>query len=664
MNFKLLNPPVMKASLTFLLSFVVCFNSFAQCQFPAQYSGNTGSNMTTMLTPDFIASLNIENENAYLVAFSSSGIVVGSSALYGLTQTTISIWGDDTQTSEIDGAYANENISFQLVSGEVIYDVVMPNAVTYTANGLNIQPSAAQISVNCLYGCTAPWAENYNATATDDDGSCYLNGCMDMNACNYSEYATIDDGSCTLPGCTDNTFTEYYHQGYIAGCDDGSCFKATADLGIDAAFFMAPENTGTNMTLGFNLNNNTGLEGSVIGAFTDLNNDGIIEECVGLSDFQNNFFSMALWGDDSTTPEIEGLTANQTDVIFAVLNSSGNVMAFNAEPGFSGFVSNGLSVFVNLDFNVTIYGCMDSSFCNYNEDAEEEDGSCAGSPGCTNNDYVEYDENASCYLEGACVITWQNAYINETEISAGLQASLDATVLAATQAAQVAQDELDAAQAAADQAANDAESVLNATVLAAAQAAQVAQDELDAAQAAADQAANDAESVLNATISNFEALESDYVNLIAELSAPVLIDILEGWNIIGFTLDEPQDVVATFDGIVEHILIVKNNNADVYWPEFGFNGIGDLIPGQGYQIKVTQAIDDFMYPDTNGQRIELSPSVPQWVLDIPVESHPNDTRTIVKVVNLLGQEINVEDASKGSTLIYLYSDGSVEKKLN
>jgi hypothetical protein len=160
-----------------------------------------------------------------------------------------------------------------------------------------------------------------------------------------------------------------------------------------------------------------------------------------------------------------------------------------------------------------------------------------------------------------------------------------------------------------------------------------------------------------AQISNLE-------DSIANYSSPIAIDIVEGWNIIGFTLDEPQDAVATFEGVVEYILIVKNNNADVYWPEFGFNGIGDLIPGQGYQIKVTQAIDGFMYPDTNGQRIELSPSVPQWVLDMPVESHPNDTRTIVKVINLLGQEINIEDASKGSTLIYLYSDGSVEKKLN
>jgi len=140
--------------------------------------------------------------------------------------------------------------------------------------------------------------------------------------------------------------------------------------------------------------------------------------------------------------------------------------------------------------------------------------------------------------------------------------------------------------------------------------------------------------------------------------------MIPGWNIIGYTLDESQDAVASFEEIVNYIEIVKNNAAEVYWPEFGFNGIGDLIPGQGYQIKVTQAIEGFMYPNTNGQRIQLSPTVPQWVLDMPIETHPNDIRTLVRTVNLLGQEIELNNTFKGSTIIYLYSDGTVEKKIH
>ena len=61
-----------------------------------------------------------------------------------------------------------------------------------------------------------------------------------------------------------------------------------------------------------------------------------------------------------------------------------------------------------------------------------------------------------------------------------------------------------------------------------------------------------------------------------------------------------------------------------------------------------------------GTRIELTPQVPDWVHEI-VPIHPNDIRSLVRVVNMLGQEVIPEDAFKGETLLYLYSDGSVEK---
>jgi len=43
--------------------------------------------------------------------------------------------------------------------------------------------------------------------------------------------------------------------------------------------------------------------------------------------------------------------------------------------------------------------------------------------------------------------------------------------------------------------------------------------------------------------------------------------------------------------------------------------------------------------------------------------HPNDIRTLVKVVNMLGQEVNSETQVTGTTLLYLYNDGTVEKKI-
>ena len=37
---------------------------------------------------------------------------------------------------------------------------------------------------------------------------------------------------------------------------------------------------------------------------------------------------------------------------------------------------------------------------------------------------------------------------------------------------------------------------------------------------------------------------------------------------------------------VDEVIIFKDNSGNVY-AEFNFNGIGDLTPGHGYQLKVT-----------------------------------------------------------------------------
>jgi len=159
---------------------------------------------------------------------------------------------------------------------------------------------------------------------------------------------------------------------------------------------------------------------------------------------------------------------------------------------------------------------------------------------------------------------------------------------------------------------------------------------------------------------NITQLEED----LAYHSAPIYIDLLAGWNMVGFVLHEPMDVVASLVDLGDALHIVKDNNANVYWPDFGFNGIGDFTPGQGYQFRLYDEYLDFDFPFIPGQKIELSPTAPDWATEMPVLNHPNDTRTLVRIVNMLGQEVSDIDAFKGETLLYLYSDGTVEKKLN
>jgi hypothetical protein len=75
------------------------------------------------------------------------------------------------------------------------------------------------------------------------------------------------------------------------------------------------------------------------------------------------------------------------------------------------------------------------------------------------------------------------------------------------------------------------------------------------------------------------------------------IDLAAGWNMFGYGCPEPIDVIEGLSNHTESIAIVKDNNGAVYLPEWDFNGIGDLIPGFGYQIKVTEAIEGFSLCD-------------------------------------------------------------------
>ena len=75
------------------------------------------------------------------------------------------------------------------------------------------------------------------------------------------------------------------------------------------------------------------------------------------------------------------------------------------------------------------------------------------------------------------------------------------------------------------------------------------------------------------------------------------IDLSAGWNMFGYGCPSSIDLVQGLSSHTELIAMVKDNNGSAYIPEFDFNGIGDLTPGFGYQIKVTEAIEGFSLCD-------------------------------------------------------------------
>ena len=167
---------------------------------------------------------------------------------------------------------------------------------------------------------------------------------------------------------------------------------------------------------------------------------------------------------------------------------------------------------------------------------------------------------------------------------------------------------------------------------------------------------------LNNDLDALTALQGETQASLDHYSSPITIDLQQGWNMIGFQWQNSQDVALSLAELGNSIHLIKNNAAQVYWPEFGFNSLGTVEPGQGYQIRMYYSYPGFQFPELGeGERLEVIPQVPDWVHEMVVPTHPNDVRSLVSVVNMLGQEVNPDDVFKGEVLLYLYSDGSVEK---
>ena len=109
---------------------------------------------------------------------------------------------------------------FMLVgpTGDTLIDISQWS-ITPFPNTYSVTPYCGNTCIPFAYGCTDETAQNYDAYANTENGSCYYNA-----------------------GCTQAGYLEYYTQGYEADYDDGSC-ETLAVFGCtdEAALNYEPE---------------------------------------------------------------------------------------------------------------------------------------------------------------------------------------------------------------------------------------------------------------------------------------------------------------------------------------------------------------------------------------------------------------------------------------
>lgn len=76
------------------------------------------------------------------------------------------------------------------------------------------------------------------------------------------------------------------------------------------------------------------------------------------------------------------------------------------------------------------------------------------------------------------------------------------------------------------------------------------------------------------------------------------ITLNAGWNIISYLRDNPMNIEIALASLVaaNNLIIAKDNLGNVFYPAFEINMIGEMLPGQGYQIYIIESMQ-LLYPE-------------------------------------------------------------------
>ena len=241
----------------------------------------------------------------------------------------------------VDGCY-DVTVGGGFYDSEITFD--FGSLVGVTAGTYQVAVGAGVCTV---LGCTDATSFNYDSLANTDDGSCdycscglYECGCMDDQACNYNPNAIYDDGSCWYAelgfdcdgvcydanendvcdidesGCTDYSACNYNPTAQI---DDGSCDYNHSECIFPPQF---NGNTGANMTVFLTSGVVSALPLTSVDPYVvALTDSGLVVGSASLA--QNDLIggqqALAVWGDDSSTPEVDGAAVLGASTIISII---------------------------------------------------------------------------------------------------------------------------------------------------------------------------------------------------------------------------------------------------------------------------------------------------------------------------------------------------------
>ena len=283
-----------------------------------------------------------------------------------------------------------------------------PNAFNYNSTACFDNESCIPV----ILGCTDSTAINYNNSANTDDDSCisYIYGCIDDTACNYNTVANSDDGSCTYidgvcetcSGATDGTGTIVDNDLDNDGvCDDNEVLGCTDEIACNYDSDTTTDTDNSLCVYSTDLDNCATCSGETDGTGTvvdnDLDNDGVCDgdELLGCTD------ETACNYDSNPTTDTNNLLCLYTIDVCDTCSGEDDGTGFVVDNDTN---NNGV-----CDDDETP-GCIDPLACNYNPEANTDDGSCEDVFDIFGENGILFNCDGSCvdgYIyseeEGTCI---------------------------------------------------------------------------------------------------------------------------------------------------------------------------------------------------------------------------------------------------------------------
>ena len=441
---------------------------------------------------------------------------------------------DDSMLNFDENANTEDGSCYMLVEG-----CMDPAYLEYNSLANFDNQTCSELAVE---GCMDSNYIEYNSEANLDDDSCIdtiFFGCLDNLYVEYNPQANSSDSSCEVPvvlGCTDPTMYNYYE---FANTDNGTCFSLSD-------FTLNPQDYQFNMSITAQIEYSQGL-------FSTNTNDSIIliSSVTGqVSGFAN--MELVPFGVNTYYAFITAYSNHLSDELIVYVTSSyleGNSAIVDT----LNFIPNSMLGSISspwvfsLDNSSENFGCTNSNASNYNSDALINDGSCI-ILGCSNPSFIEYSAEVT-HDNGSCSSSWQSAYDSQLiELN-----TINNSLLEANSTISNLEDSL-------------------VNTLSNANENLILIDNLQV-------------QILNLESSG--GTESSLVDY--------FIHLPEGWSFFGYNCFDSIDLSLAFEEVAEKVIIIKDQNGEVYLPEFNFNSIGDLFYAEGYQIKTYEEITEFQF---------------------------------------------------------------------